>query len=107
MTKTEEIAHYRAFVEALPRNSYLADILAGTVPWVEANIRDDISWPLPLESTMQEARRGQEHVEALKKDEAEWQTKVARQRVIADKMEGRLKDLRTDAQRIAALCRSC
>jgi hypothetical protein len=45
-TKAEEIAHYRQFVESLPRNSYLADILAGTVELVEREIRSDMASPL-------------------------------------------------------------
>jgi len=56
LTKSEEIESYRQFLAGLPRNGYLADILAGTDKEVEALIRSDLGWPLSVAQNI-EARR--------------------------------------------------
>jgi hypothetical protein len=53
MTKAEEIAMFRQFVEGLPADSYLATILAGMAEEVERMIQAD--WAYPLAEALQTA----------------------------------------------------
>ena len=68
MTKTEEIELYRTFVESLPADSYLADLLAGTIPLVEATIRNDHCFPCPLTEVWKERRESGESLVVVNKE---------------------------------------
>ena len=45
LTKAQELDIYSAFLQSLPRNSYLADLLADTLPLIEDAIRSDLAMP--------------------------------------------------------------
>lgn len=58
-TKQEEIDYFRAFVQALPKNSYLSIMLNTAPDMVENDIRNDVAWePIPkLRQTEQDLRQ--------------------------------------------------
>jgi hypothetical protein len=45
LTKTEEIARYAEFLASLPADSYLADLLADSLPLVKDQIEQDLAMP--------------------------------------------------------------
>jgi hypothetical protein len=101
-SKQEEIDHYRAFVESLPRASYLADILAGTVEPVEQQIRSDLAMPDTLPTLWQARRDEADRLEEVRGQVRAAESQLARIQLTIDRAEGALADLRTAAARIAA-----
>lgn len=103
MTKQEEIDTFRGFVAGLPRSSYLADILADAVAEVERQIRDDLALPGTMGAILEAKRQEAERHDQLRIQTREAERRLARLQSAIDQAEGRLRDLRTTAQRIATV----
>jgi septal ring factor EnvC (AmiA/AmiB activator) len=102
-TKQQEIDYFRAFVQALPKNSYLASMLATAPDMVENDIRNDVAWePIPrlrdvqrdLRETIKELEeRNKKLLDTIKEQEA----------IVRDlkRQETRHRDDLADIKRIA------
>ena len=108
-SKAEELAHWRAFVEALPRNCYLADLLAGLDETLEDRMRSDLG--IALVDEWREAQRDilqaraevktekDRLEELLKQQDAAISKASAMQSAIAN-TANEVRDLISDLQRV-------
>jgi hypothetical protein len=99
-TKTDELATYRQFVEALP-DGYLRDLLADSLPSIEQAVRSDIAGPWVLTDLLRAAAEARAKL-------ADLQAKIATARQELDRIvrqhdaaRAKLAELRTTAQQIA------
>jgi RNAse (barnase) inhibitor barstar len=94
MTKTQEIEHLRAFVAALPKDSYLADILAPTVDTITDMIRNDIALPSRLYCVWSDLARANEEQNTLAAQIREQRQELAQlEQSHARFIERRMRDL--------------
>lgn len=106
-TRQQEIDYFRAFVQALPKNSYLASMLATAPDMVENDIRNDVAWePIPrLRDVQRDLRETNKELEERSKKLAA--TIKEQQAIVADlkRQETRhrqdIEDIKRTAQRIA------
>jgi septal ring factor EnvC (AmiA/AmiB activator) len=99
-TKEQEIAHYRAFVDALPRASYLRGILGETVDAVEELIRNDHAFVEPLYSVWRSLAESEQRVAELRKAESEARRALQRAESALDRKRNELRDLANRADLI-------
>jgi chromosome segregation ATPase len=68
MTKAEEIAMFRQFVEGLPADSYLAAILAGIPEEIERMIQNDWAFSLAgrVDDLLAERRKLEDEIKQLR-----------------------------------------
>ncbi len=106
-SKTDEITYYRAFVEGLPRASYLRSMLQDTPPMVEDLIRSDLVVPEPISTIAEHIRGEDERLQSLRQASRKATEQLARLNRQIERAEGQLADLRTTAEHIARQCRVC
>jgi hypothetical protein len=103
-TKQEEIDHFCSFVAALPRASYLADILANLPEQVEHEIRCDTGLPLSVSAAM-EARRHEEELLAADLQKAK---QLRAELAVLERKIGMARDDIGDLRRAAlSIARDC
>jgi hypothetical protein len=98
--KEQEIAHYRAFVDALPRGSYLRGILRDTVDAVAELIRNDHAFPEPLYAVWRSLAEAEERIAELRKAESEARRALQRAEWALERKRNELRDLSNAADRI-------
>jgi hypothetical protein len=100
MTKQQEIQHWRNFVAALPRETYLRDTFAGSENSIEAAILNDVCLP-----SIEQLRRDREEmgveVKELAKRRDTLKEEVIKLERQADHIAEGIKALRLDAEKIA------
>ena len=102
MTKSEEIAHYRQFVEALPRTSYLADLLAGTADQIEQAIRNDFCLTFTLPQLWAQRQDAQRELAELRKQLSDAHASLRSTEALVDRRREELAEIRRAASRLAA-----
>ena len=108
-SKAEELAHWRAFVDALPRNCYLADLLKGLDEVIADRMRSDLGialvdeWREAQQDLLQaraEVKTEKDRLEELLKEQDAATSKAsAMQNAIAN-TANEVRDLISDLQRM-------
>jgi septal ring factor EnvC (AmiA/AmiB activator) len=103
MSKQEEIDLIRAFVaDSVPRNSYLATLLAEIPAECEKLIRSDLAWPLSVAANHEARLAADAELESVQKKTREASRELAKLQVAIDRASSTLKELRDSARKIAA-----
>lgn len=99
-SKSDEIAHYNAFINALPPGSYLHSMLVDTVGVVADNIRNDFAFD-PLSDILAKKREVTAELQEMgaKLRDLKEQARVAERQ--KDRMVESIAELRREARRIA------
>lgn len=106
-TKQQEIDYWTAFVESLPRNSYLRSMFADSLNTVENMIRNDFAFdPLPVlvhrqRETAEELQKLQEQVKQKQEEVAALGRECRTMENRRDYAKSELDKCREIAQRIA------
>lgn len=102
-TKTQEIAHLAEFIGALPRTSYLADIMPDVATAVEDAIRNDVGY-IPINRMMADVTAAQKELAELRKTIADErraaEMELRRLRMAADRAKSELDEVRAMARRL-------
>lgn len=101
MTKDQEIAHYTAFIQSLPRESYLFDMLRGTAEVLADSIRSDIAMPDILPGIWHARKEAQAELVAVQRQCIEARAELSRVQRDVQRHQDALADLRTQAARLA------
>lgn len=104
MSKNEELALFRAFLESIPAETYLADYLRGSLEHFEQIMRSDFCLPLAdslrsIEVETRQARAELHHVQCLVM--AERETLKSTEKLVARRRD-ELEDIRRAARTLAA-----
>ncbi len=102
-TKSQEIAHLHEFLNALPADCYLRDILADTAVEVEKLIRDDMVMPLTVTAAYEARRHEETAIANLRAEGAALRAQISRMQSDRDKLETAIADLKLMARKIAGV----